>query len=52
LLGNQVVVTVCLLDMLFWGYVWTVVRDESRAVLKGLQERKSFEHEDDDEEEE
>lgn len=39
-LGNQVVFTVALLDMLYWGWVWSVVREERRGVLRGVQEWK------------
>jgi hypothetical protein len=37
-LGNQVVFTLALLDMLFWGWVWTVIREERREVLRGVQQ--------------
>ena len=36
-LGNQVVFTVALMDMLFWGWVWSVIREERREVLRGVQ---------------
>ncbi|ETN38691.1 uncharacterized protein HMPREF1541_06728 [Cyphellophora europaea CBS 101466] len=37
-LGNQVVFSVALADMLFWGYLWTVVREERRSVFREAQE--------------
>jgi hypothetical protein len=37
LLGNQVVFSGAMLDMLFWGYLWTVVREERRVVFKGVE---------------
>jgi Increased loss of mitochondrial DNA protein 1 len=41
LLGNQVVFSVALMDMLFWGYVWTVIREERREVLGRVGEMRS-----------
>lgn len=37
LLGNQVVFSTALMDMLFWGYLWTVIREERREVLTAVQ---------------
>ncbi|OAP55067.1 hypothetical protein AYL99_10767 [Fonsecaea erecta] len=47
LLANRVVFTVGLADMLFWGYLWTVLKDEGRDVAKFVAMRR--EAEDDDE---
>jgi len=33
LLANRVVFTAALTDMLFWGYVWTVIREEGREAM-------------------
>ena len=35
-LCNDVVFTACLVDMLVWGYVYTVVKEERRAVVEGI----------------
>lgn len=32
LLANQVTFTAAMMDMLFWGYLWTVLREEAREV--------------------
>lgn len=32
-LANQVVFTMAMGDMLFWGYMWTVLREERREVM-------------------
>ena len=45
LLGNQVVFSAALMDMLFWGYLWTVIRDERREVLSMVQRLRSDEDE-------
>jgi Increased loss of mitochondrial DNA protein 1 len=34
LLANRVVFTAAMTDMLFWGYVWTVIREEGTSVLE------------------
>ncbi|KAH0842532.1 hypothetical protein FOPE_07617 [Fonsecaea pedrosoi] len=36
LLPNRVVFTIGLADMLFWGYLWTVLKEEGREVAKVL----------------
>ena len=41
LLGNQVVFSAALMDMLFWGYLWTVIREERREVLTAVQGMRS-----------
>ena len=43
LLGNQVVFSAALMDMLFWGYLWTVIREERREVLTAVQGMRSDE---------
>ena len=48
MLANQIVFSASLMDMLFWGYLWTVIRDERREVLGRVQMLR----EGDDEEEE
>ncbi len=40
LLANRVTFTAALMDMLFWGYLWTVVKDEGREVGQALARRK------------
>ena len=47
-LGNQVVFTVALGDMLFWGYLWTVIREERREVFKGVEKWRAEEAERDE----
>ena len=37
LVGNQVVFSAGLMDMLFWGYLWTVLREERREILGKVQ---------------
>ena len=46
LLGNQVVFSACLMDMLFWGYIWTVIKDERREALQAVQRLKMDEDDD------
>lgn len=45
LLANRVVFTVAMADMLFWGYMWTVLRDEAREVAGLVQKRRVMEEE-------
>jgi Increased loss of mitochondrial DNA protein 1 len=45
ILGNQVVFSTALMDMLFWGYLWTVIRDERREVLSAVQRMRADEDE-------
>ncbi|OAL23647.1 hypothetical protein AYO22_06224 [Fonsecaea multimorphosa] len=40
LLANRVVFTVGLADMLFWGYLWTVLKEEGREVANALARRR------------
>lgn len=47
-LGNQVVFTAALGDMLFWGYLWTVVREERREVFRGVEKWRAEEAERDE----
>ncbi|RMZ80442.1 hypothetical protein DV737_g3001, partial [Chaetothyriales sp. CBS 132003] len=44
-LGNQVVFSVALVDMLFWGYLWTVIREERREVVQRVQQIRAEEEE-------
>jgi hypothetical protein len=46
LLANRVTFTIALTDMLFWGYLWTVLKEEGREVAKLLARRKAIEDED------
>lgn len=46
LLANRVTFTVGLANMLFWGYLWTTVKDEGREVGKLLARRRAMEEED------
>ncbi|KAJ9606174.1 hypothetical protein H2200_009135 [Cladophialophora chaetospira] len=48
LLSNRVTFTAALADMLFWGYLWTVVKDEGREVGKALASRRQVEEDDAD----
>ncbi|KIW26406.1 uncharacterized protein PV07_09503 [Cladophialophora immunda] len=43
LLANRVVFTIGLADMLFWGYLWTVLKEEGREVAKVLARRREAE---------
>lgn len=43
LLPNRVTFTITLIDMLFWGYLWTVLKDEGREVGKFLAMRRAAE---------
>lgn len=45
-LANRVTFTAGLADMLFWGYLWTVLKDEGREVGKMLAIRRQIEDED------
>lgn len=45
-LGNQVVFSAALMDMLFWGYLWTVIREERREVLTKVQGMRAEEEDD------
>jgi hypothetical protein len=45
-LVNRVAFTAGLADMLFWGYLWTVLKDEGREVGKMLARRRQIEEED------
>ncbi len=47
-LTNRVVFTAALADMLFWGYLWTVLKDEAREVAKMLARRRESEEEEDE----
>jgi hypothetical protein len=47
-LGNQVVFSASLIEMLFHGYLWTVVREERREVLQGVAVRRKEMEEDDE----
>jgi len=46
LLANRVTFTLALMDMLFWGYLWTVLKEEGREVAKSLARRREVEDED------
>lgn len=46
LLANDVVFTVGMSDMLFWGYLYTVVKEERREVM-AVVERRMVEDEED-----
>lgn len=46
LLANRVTFTVALSDMLFWGYLWTVLKDEGRQVATNVAIRRAAEEED------
>ncbi|ETI26912.1 hypothetical protein G647_10011 [Cladophialophora carrionii CBS 160.54] len=48
LLANRVTFTAALVDMLFWGYLWTVLKDEGREVAKALARRREFEDDGDE----
>ncbi|KIW71881.1 hypothetical protein PV04_00110 [Phialophora macrospora] len=48
LLANRVTFTAALVDMLFWGYLWTVLKDEGRDVAKALARRREFEDDGDE----
>ena len=37
LLGNQVIFSSGLIDTLFWGYLWTVIREERREMIQKMQ---------------
>ena len=43
LVANRVTFTAALIDMLFWGYLWTVLKDEGREVGKALARRREIE---------
>jgi hypothetical protein len=43
LLANRVTFTAALVDMLFWGYLWTVLKEEGREVGKALARRRAAE---------
>lgn len=36
MLANRVTFTFALTDMLFWGYLWSALREEAREVLQTL----------------
>jgi hypothetical protein len=42
-LGNQMVFSLALADMLFWGYLWTVIKEERRQVWEGVEKWKAEE---------
>ncbi|KAK5262467.1 hypothetical protein LTR20_000690 [Exophiala xenobiotica] len=46
LLANRVTFTAGLADMLFWGYLWTVLKDEGREIGGLLARRRQIEEED------
>ena len=46
LLANRVTFTAGLADMLFWGYLWTVLKDEGREIGGLLARRREIEEED------
>ncbi|KAL6250761.1 hypothetical protein RBB50_003064 [Rhinocladiella similis] len=46
LLANRVTFTVGLTNMLFWGYLWTTLKDEGREIGKLLARRRAMEEED------
>jgi hypothetical protein len=46
LLANGVTFTAALMNMLFWGYLWSVIRDEGREVGKAVMRRREIERED------
>lgn len=48
LLANRVTFTLALSDMLFWGYLWTVLKDEGRQVAVGVARRREEEEERDE----
>ncbi|EXJ96116.1 hypothetical protein A1O1_01242 [Capronia coronata CBS 617.96] len=39
-LANRATFTAAFLDMLFWGYLWTVLKEEGREVAKALARRR------------
>lgn len=45
LLANRVTFTLALSDMLFWGYLWTVLKDEGRQVAIGVARTREAEEE-------
>ncbi|KIV94273.1 hypothetical protein PV10_02055 [Exophiala mesophila] len=45
LLANRVTFTLALSDMLFWGYLWTVLKDEARHVAIGVARKREAEEE-------
>lgn len=47
-LANRVTFTAGLADMLFWGYLWTVLKEEGREVGKVLASRVGLEDEEED----
>jgi uncharacterized membrane protein len=46
LLANGVTFTAALMNMLFWGYLWSVIRDEGREVAEAVMRRREIERED------
>lgn len=46
LLANRVTFTAALTDMLFWGYLWTVLKDEGRQVAANVAMRREAEEDD------
>jgi len=48
-LANRVTFTAGLADMFFWGYLWTVLKEEAREVGRLLARRRAIEDEDRDE---
>ncbi|KIX07555.1 uncharacterized protein Z518_02208 [Rhinocladiella mackenziei CBS 650.93] len=47
-LANRVILTVGLADMLFWGYLWTVLKEEGREVTSILARRRQMLDDDED----
>lgn len=47
LLANRVVFTTGLADILFWSYLWTVLKEEGRDVARSLARRKESEEDED-----
>ena len=46
LLANDVVFTVSISSMMFWGYLYTVIKDEKRQVLEVRERRREEDEED------
>lgn len=47
LLVNNITFTIGMVDMLFWGYLYTTIKEERRVVLSIMERRRSEDEEDD-----
>ncbi|KAK5090329.1 hypothetical protein LTR05_000501 [Lithohypha guttulata] len=47
LLVNNITFTIGMVDMLFWGYLYTTIKEERRVVLSVMERRRSEDEEDD-----